>query len=338
MEASANLEMPLQERRLDSARSSQRASNGSKANFIVDGQPNGDQDLASDESGRAKKRVRLSPEVEHHHPLLFKTAAESQIDIPVLQAQKPEVTIEIPGKKRRGRRPKDANLQPSGGSAQVTSLGNGAPVLEPPVRRPPGRPRTVRPPIIRIESEKPQRAKFPGRQRVPHPDPYIEALLVRQGELKRLFRAVVASLKPGLADLSDRSLKELRNEAKAHEEYEEYAAIQQELDACLARRIEAIDLELGLYREKLETIARAQKDVVTSDFHVSRISWIRSCPPAHLFKRKIKDLQEDAIIRAKDDYMVVAQESRIMDDEEATEDDVCRTIPIDLHVTDLRAG
>ena len=268
MEAAANLEIPLENAPGESPRSSHSTSNGSKTHFRVDVQPNNDQDPASDDSGRAKKRMRMSPTVEDH-PLLLKADPESKIEIILPSAQESDVISEIPVKKRRGRRPKNANLQPPNGATQITSLGNSTPFLEPPVRRPPGRPRTVRAPVIRIESEKPQRAKFPGRQRVPHPDPYIEALLVRQGELKRLFRVVTSSLKPGLADLSDRSLKELRNEAKAHEEYEEYAEIQQELDACLARRIAAIDLELGLHRENLESVVRAQKAIVASDFHVS---------------------------------------------------------------------
>ena len=133
-----------------------------------------------------------------------------------------------------------------------------------PSKRPPGRPRLNRPSVARPGLDR-VKTKHPGRRRVPNPDATTEADLVRQAELKRVFKSVCKAVKPALAELAGRSLEELEADPFAHENHPNYRLVQDGLDTRLEER--KIEAE-SIYQLELKSLTRvyqAQKSIVHND-------------------------------------------------------------------------
>lgn len=96
--------------------------------------------------------------------------------------------------------------------------------------------------------------KLPGRRRAPHAVPKIEAAIRRQLHLRMHFRAVAKSLKPILAELSRRSIQELSEHDRAHEQYPAHVNMGADLKRRLDERLALITRTLELDQEKLREV------------------------------------------------------------------------------------
>ncbi|KAI9888953.1 MAG: hypothetical protein M1814_006131 [Vezdaea aestivalis] len=266
------------------------ASDPSRKSSISASLQNGD---TAGSDGRAIKRIRISKHADDHQ-----TSDQDSLSKQASNSFPGTLSPDLaPIKKRRGRRPKN-------GAPTTIIQGDSIPPVAPKVKRPPGRPKGNKPSLLRQDSDKPTAARLPGRQRVPNADAQIESYLVRQSELKRLYKATVAALKPALEVLADHSLQQIQNDETFLDSHPHYDQIRIGLETRLARRKLDLDREAFLERERMERDYQAQKAIITNGFH-----------------RKVKDLQDDAILRTKDDYMSVIRGARYEDDDEATEDE-----------------
>lgn len=112
--------------------------------------------------------------------------------------------------------------------------------------------------------------RLPGRRRAPHPDLAVEVDLRRQLELKVAYRAVAKALKPILAELADRSAREMSENGALLEQYDEYDEIIGELDACLARRLGVLRCNLREEEDRLEREHQAKREILQERMIVSR--------------------------------------------------------------------
>lgn len=111
--------------------------------------------------------------------------------------------------------------------------------------------------------------KLPGRRRAPHPNPKVEAALRRQLHLRMNYRAVAKSLKPVLAELAQRSLKELETNPTAHEESSEYPAVKEGLHQSFERRLAWIQKQKELNKQRLKDMLEAEMEMRRTQYDVS---------------------------------------------------------------------
>lgn len=111
--------------------------------------------------------------------------------------------------------------------------------------------------------------RLPGRRRAPHPDIHIEVDLRRQLELKVAYRAIAKALKPVLAELADRTARELREDEELLMQYPEYANIMEELDARLRQRLEVIQASLEEEEHRMHREQIAKKLMIRDRCEVS---------------------------------------------------------------------
>jgi hypothetical protein len=167
----------------------------------------------------------------------------------------PERHLLSPFPRRRGRRPKTQTGTPA-------ESANGTPAPTTPFTNSQQNHDTDRDP------SRPAK-RMPGRRRAPNPDASIEADLRRQLHLRLGYRAVAKALKPILAELAQRTLKNVRADEEALKESNEYRTVQAELDARLAERLGHIDAEKSIRAINLEEQLTARKEVEETKFVVS---------------------------------------------------------------------
>lgn len=110
--------------------------------------------------------------------------------------------------------------------------------------------------------------KLPGRRRAPHANPKVEAALRRQLHLRMNYRAVAKALKPILAELSHRSLRELENNPKAHEEASEYAGVKEGLHQHFEHRLAWLSKHKELSKKRLNDMLEAEMEMRRSQYEV----------------------------------------------------------------------
>lgn len=118
------------------------------------------------------------------------------------------------------------------------------------------------------EADKPVK-KMPGRRRAPHPNPKVEAALRRQLHLRMAYRAIAKQLKPLLAELSKRTVNQLELESDAHEMAREYEQVQLALDSQLEQRLQWIQRQHDLNRQKLTDTLEEESALRQTQYFVS---------------------------------------------------------------------
>lgn len=112
--------------------------------------------------------------------------------------------------------------------------------------------------------------RLPGRRRAPHPDVNVEIDLRRQLELKVAYRAVAKALKPMLAELADRTARELEADEERHQAYPEYDRMITELDHRLSQRIASVQASLREEEARFERDIKAKERIIRHRFEVSK--------------------------------------------------------------------
>lgn len=112
--------------------------------------------------------------------------------------------------------------------------------------------------------------RLPGRRRAPHTDINIEVDLRRQLELKVAYRAIAKALKPVLAELADRTARELSDDGELLMQYREHADIIEELDTRLRQRLEIIQASLKEEEDRMQREQAAKKLLIRDHYEVSR--------------------------------------------------------------------
>lgn len=111
--------------------------------------------------------------------------------------------------------------------------------------------------------------RLPGRRRAHHPELDIEVDLRRQLELKVAYRAVAKALKPVLAELAERTARELEDDRALHGTYLEYQDITDELEERIKTRLTILSATLKQEEVRLERDYVARKLMVEERFAVS---------------------------------------------------------------------
>ncbi|KAJ9641817.1 hypothetical protein H2199_005030 [Coniosporium tulheliwenetii] len=202
---------------------------------------------------------------------------------------------------RRGKRPKLVVEAPQVDSADVTP-GLGTPASPSAQNLDEAPPSDVLRDAAQEAAKNPKR--LPGRRRAPHADINIEANLRRQLQLKTAYRSVVKALKPVLAELAQRSLDDLQNEPTAHEKVDQYHAVKAALDNQLKERLATLE------RTREVKLARIQRQY-DGEYIVRK----KACEMA------VRDLQEDHLLRCKNQLLTINRGAATANDEEATEDE-----------------
>lgn len=186
----------------------------------------------------------------------------------------PEIEMKEPPRKRRGNLLK-TGLDVPGTSAELPNVPetaeNNLEISAPSHKRPPGRPRKEKPAVSGPETQKTGR-RPPGRQRIPHPDPEVEAMFVRQGELKRAYRTIVPFVKAALDEMMIRELKELTSDPLAHQTVPQTEGVQAMLDIRLAEQTRMVEKEYELKKTIGEQRLVAEREVLKSECEVSKFS------------------------------------------------------------------
>ncbi|KAI9677524.1 MAG: hypothetical protein M1817_006478 [Caeruleum heppii] len=251
---------------------------------------------SSDAAPSNKRKRAENPEADaSENPDLSIAAPEAEADTEKL----PTISVEPVAKKRRGRQPKPPT---SPSAAPVTADDGLLDVPQPIVKRGPGRPRGSKKPAGKLTGLSGPRG--PGRKRAPHSDPRIEALLVRQGDLRKSYRQVAKAIKPALAELADRCTQDLLEQEEVHKKALEYDVVQKELDVRLDQALAVTERRYQLDRENMMSILEADKVVARKDY-----------------TRKVRDLQDDQLAHCKHAFMEVVRSMRIATDEDATDDE-----------------
>lgn len=93
--------------------------------------------------------------------------------------------------------------------------------------------------------------KMPGRRRHQHAIPSVEAALRRQLDLRVTYRAVAKQLKPILAEISKRTLKNLEKDRHYHEKAAEHRTVLSQLSQRRDERLKWIEDEHSYQRRNL---------------------------------------------------------------------------------------
>ena len=114
--------------------------------------------------------------------------------------------------------------------------------------------------------------RLPGRRRAHHADMDIEVDLRRQLELRIGYRALAKALKPLLAEIANRTVKDLKEEEEElYKQCPEYQEVLDELDERLQRRLDVIQTEHDEEEQRLQRI-HAAEDVIIHDSYEVRDS------------------------------------------------------------------
>lgn len=167
--------------------------------------------------------------------------------------------------------------------------------------------------------------RLPGRRRAPHPDINIEVDLRRQLELKVAYRAIAKALKPVLAELADRTARELKDDEMLLMQHPEHAEIIEELDARLRQRLDVIQASLSEEEARLGREQVAKELLIRDRYEVSpRGSFcpMHSYVPTDIKQNGIRDAREDWMLRCQSQVLAKIQEAREQEDSDATEYEV----------------
>jgi hypothetical protein len=146
--------------------------------------------------------------------------------------------------------------------------------------------------------------RMPGRRRAPNPNVSIEADLRRQLSLKTSYRAVAKALKPVLAELAQRSIDEIEEDEEAHKASEQYEIVRDQLDARLAKRTNLINNETAVQ------FAHDTKWKEINELYLQR-----------QFEDRVFAIQDEFLIKAKEQLLTLARQNDQEDDSDATEDE-----------------
>lgn len=114
--------------------------------------------------------------------------------------------------------------------------------------------------------------KLPGRRRAHHADMDIEVSLRRQLELRVAYRAVAKHQKVILAELTDRTMKDLQADPELYKQFPEYQEVIDGLDECLQQRLKEIDLDYEIEAQRLKVELKAKEDLLREQYRVSKRS------------------------------------------------------------------
>jgi hypothetical protein len=103
--------------------------------------------------------------------------------------------------------------------------------------------------------------RLPGRRRAHHADIDIEVDLRRQLELRVGYRALAKALKPILAELAARTLRDLESDEELHKQCPEYQQVLDDLDERLKSRLAYINSEHDLEEQRLHRAHIAQVEL-----------------------------------------------------------------------------
>lgn len=110
--------------------------------------------------------------------------------------------------------------------------------------------------------------KMPGRRRAPHSNPKVEAALRRQLHLRMNYRAVAKTLKPILAELAHRSLRQIEQSKTAHEDSKEYADVKEGLHQHFESRLAWIQKHKELSKQRLNDMLEAELEMRKTQYEV----------------------------------------------------------------------
>ena len=146
--------------------------------------------------------------------------------------------------------------------------------------------------------------RLPGRRRLPHADPEIEADMRRQLELKIAYRAVVKALKPVLIELAERTETQIGSEEEKHKDNDSYNDVVRELGRRFQSRLEIIDNQFHTEETRLERQRATQLELREQEYALKSV-----------------DLLEDAIAGCQYRYMELMRQSQQAQEDEATDDE-----------------
>lgn len=110
--------------------------------------------------------------------------------------------------------------------------------------------------------------RLPGRRRAHHADMDIEVDLRRQLELRIGYRALAKALKPLLAEIANRTARDLKAEEELYKECPEYQEVLDELDERLQRRLDVIQTEHDEEEQRLQRIHAAEDIIIHESYEV----------------------------------------------------------------------
>ncbi|KAL1306515.1 hypothetical protein AAFC00_005207 [Neodothiora populina] len=146
--------------------------------------------------------------------------------------------------------------------------------------------------------------KLPGRRRAPHANPKVEAALRRQLHLRMNYRAVAKALKPILAELGHRSLRELESNPSAHEEASEYPVVKEDLHQCFEHRLAIIQKQKELNKQRL-------KDILEDELEMRKTK----------YENVSRNIKEQHVIRLQHDFLTAVRHHEQEKDGNASDDE-----------------
>ena len=124
---------------------------------------------------------------------------------------------------------------------------------------------------------RPPKRRGPGRRKILDPDERTAAAMQRQSHLASHYRAVCKALKPCLAELATRTLRNLVEDPTAHMQTEDHARVLAELDERLRQNIAHIQKEHQLRGNLLVTKREGDREMIRDTFAVSNLALILVC-------------------------------------------------------------
>jgi len=110
--------------------------------------------------------------------------------------------------------------------------------------------------------------RLPGRRRAHHADIDIEVDLRRQLELRVGYRALAKALKPLLAEIANRTARDLKAEDELYKQCPEYQEVLEELDERLQQRLDVIQTEHDEEEQRLHRIHAAEDVIIHDSYEV----------------------------------------------------------------------
>ncbi|KAF2219283.1 hypothetical protein BDZ85DRAFT_252830 [Elsinoe ampelina] len=157
--------------------------------------------------------------------------------------------------------------------------------------------------------------KLPGRRRAPHAIPKVEAALRRQLQLRVRYRAVAKQLKPLLAELAKRSIKDLKNDAEAPVKAREYDIVKKRLDEKMQARLARSKEEDRYNKDKIKLLFDSETDRIKTQYQQAKINAV-----------------DTFINHLKYDFLMAVRKHNIEDDEHASDDESGNIITSLYHV------
>lgn len=183
------------------------------------------------------------------------------------------VNEEQPLKRRRGRAPKQKKKEQANTSAEPTPGPQGLMgklnIPTATVKRPPGRPRKAKP-VSNQEGAEAAIKRPPGRRAAAGANSRVEAIRIRQAQLKRQFNGVARATKSALGELANRTIAGLKADPKAHEKSQYFDEVQGELDARLADKLAELEKDYQRVKAYQEHMKDAEGEVLIRGYEVCR--------------------------------------------------------------------